>query len=182
MWEVCIGYVFWTLEERVELSKGSASWHAETQGFESLEKFEVFSITGWGIDLDYCDIEWFALEMNGDHSVIFEIASKYCISLLVQFSSVQSLSSVWLFATPWIAECQASLSITNSRSSLKLTSIESVMPSSHLILCRPLLLLPPIPPRISLFQWVNSLHEVAKVLEFQLQHQSFQWTPRADLL
>ena len=58
------------------------------------------------------------------------------------FSSVQSLSRVWLFATPWIAACQASLSITISRSSLKLTSIESVMPSSHLILCRPLLLLP----------------------------------------
>ena len=83
-------------------------------------------------------------------------------------SSVQLLSCVRLFATPWIAARQASLSITNSRSSLRLTSIESVMPSSHLILCRPLLLLPPIPPSISLFQWVNSLHEVAKVLEFQL--------------
>ena len=63
----------------------------------------------------------------------------------VQFSSVQSLSRVWLFATPWIAAHQASLSITNSRSSLRLGSIESVMPCSHLILCRPLLLLPPIP-------------------------------------
>ena len=82
--------------------------------------------------------------------------------------SVQSLSHVRLFATPWIAACQASLSITNSQSSPRLTSIESVMPSSHLILCHPLLLLPPIPPRISLFQWVNSSHEVAKVLEFQL--------------
>ena len=70
----------------------------------------------------------------------------------LQFSSVQSLSSVQLFATPWISARQASLSITNSRSSLRLTSIESVMPSSHLILCRPLLLLPPIPPSISLFQ------------------------------
>ena len=88
--------------------------------------------------------------------------------LSVQFSSIQSLSHVRLFATPWIAAYQASLSITNSRSSLRLTSIESVMPSSHLILCRPLLLLPPIPPSISLFQWVNSSHEVAKVLEFQL--------------
>ena len=66
----------------------------------------------------------------------------------VQFSSVQLLSCVRLFATPWIAECQASLPITNSRSSLRLTSIESVMPSSHLNLCRPLLLLPPIPPSI----------------------------------
>ena len=55
----------------------------------------------------------------------------------VHFSSVQSLSCVWLFATPWIAACQASLSITNFQSSLKLTSIQSVMPSSHLILCNP---------------------------------------------
>ena len=77
------------------------------------------------------------------------------IPLSVQFSSVQSLSSVRLFVTPWIAARQASLSITNSRSSLRLTSIESVMPSSHLILWRPLLLLPPIPPSMSLFQWVN---------------------------
>ena len=69
----------------------------------------------------------------------------------VQFSSVQSLSSVRLFATPWIAARQASLSITSSRSSLRLTSIESVMPSSHLILCRPLLLLPPIPLSIRVF-------------------------------
>ena len=100
----------------------------------------------------------------------------------VQFSSVQSLSRVWLFVTPWIPARQASLSITNSWSLPKLMSIESVMPPSHLILCRPLLLLPPIPPRISLFQLVNSSNEVAKVLEFQLQHQSFQWTPRTDLL
>ena len=72
----------------------------------------------------------------------------WCLFNIFQFCSVQSLSRVRLFATPWIAACQAahqaSLSITNSRSSLKLTSIELVMPSSHLILCRPLLLLPPI--------------------------------------
>ena len=69
----------------------------------------------------------------------------------IQFSSVLSLSRVWLFGTPWIAARQASLSITNSRSSLKLMSIESVMPTSHLILCRSLLLLPPIPPSIRIF-------------------------------
>ena len=69
----------------------------------------------------------------------------------VQFSSVQLLSRVRLFATPWIAAHQASLSITISRSSLRLTSIESVMPSSHLILYCPLLLLPPIPPSIRVF-------------------------------
>ena len=66
-------------------------------------------------------------------------------------SSVQSLNCVQLFVTPWIAACQASLSITNSWSSPRLTSIKSVMPSSHLILCRPLLLLLPIPPSIRVF-------------------------------
>ena len=69
----------------------------------------------------------------------------------VQFSSVQSLSRVWLFETPWIAARQASLSITNSRSSLRLVSIESVIPSSHLILCQPLLLPPSIFPSIRVF-------------------------------
>ena len=75
----------------------------------------------------------------------------------LQFSSVQPLSRVRLFATPWIAARQASLSITNSQSSLKLTSIESVMPSSHLILCRPLLLLPQIPPSIRVFSNESTL-------------------------
>ena len=74
-----------------------------------------------------------------------------------QFSSVQSLSHVRLFATPWIAARQASLSITNSLSSPRLTSIESVMPSSHLILCHPLLLLPLIPPSIRVFSNESTL-------------------------
>ena len=75
-----------------------------------------------------------------------------------QFSSVQSLSRVWLSVTPWIAAPQASLSITNSRTSLKLTSMELVMPSSHLILCRPLLLLPPTPTSIRVFSNESTLH------------------------
>ena len=133
-------------------------------------------------------------------------------------------------AIPWTAACQASLSTTNSQSWLKLMSNELVMPSNHLILCCPLLLLPSIFPSIrvffsesvlcirwlkywsfsfsispsneysglisfgidwfdllavqgtlqSLFQWVSSLHQVAKVLEFQLQHQSFQWIFRTN--
>ena len=70
------------------------------------------------------------------------------------FSSVESLSGVWLFATPWIA---ASLSITNPRSTLRLMSIDSVMPSSHLILCHPLILLPPIPPTIRIFSNESNL-------------------------
>ena len=74
-----------------------------------------------------------------------------------QFSSVQSLSHVRLFGTPWITARQASLSITNSWSSPRFTAIESVMPSSHLILCRPLLLLPPIPPSIRVFSNESTL-------------------------
>jgi len=77
--------------------------------------------------------------------------------MISSVSSVQSLSRVWLFVTPWIAARQASLSITNSRSSPRLTSIESVMPSSHLILCHPLLLLPPIPPSIRVFSNESTL-------------------------
>ena len=75
----------------------------------------------------------------------------------IQFSSVQSLSRVWLFVTPRIAARQASLSITNSRSLFKLMSIKSVMPCSHLILCQPLILLPPIPPSIRIFSNESTL-------------------------
>ena len=80
------------------------------------------------------------------------------IGNFVQFSSVQSLSGVGFFATPWTTVCQASLSITNSQSSLKLMSIKSFVPSSHLILCSPLLLLPPIPPSIRVFSNESTLH------------------------
>ena len=81
----------------------------------------------------------------------------YCF-YSVQFSSVQSLSGVWLFVTPWIPACRASLSITNSWSSLKPMYIESVMPSSHLILCHPLFLLPLNPPSIRIFSNESALH------------------------
>ena len=76
---------------------------------------------------------------------------KHHFHLCFLFSLVQSLSHVWLLAPPWTAACQASLSITSSWSSLKLMSIESVMPANHLILYHPLLLLPPIPPSIRVF-------------------------------
>ena len=93
----------------------------------------------------------------------------------LQFSSVQSLSHVWLFATLWITACQASLSITNYKSLLKLMSIELVMPSNHLILCFPSSPAFNLSQHQGLLQGVSSLHQVAKVLECQLQHQSFQW-------
>ena len=83
----------------------------------------------------------------------------FCQTLTwISHQSVQSLSCIWLFVSLWIAACQASLSITNSRSSLRLTSIQSVMPSSHLILCCPLLLLPPISPSIRVFSNESILH------------------------
>ena len=87
---------------------------------------------------------------------------------------LQSLSQIRLFVTPWTAAHQASLSITYSRSSLKLMSVELVMPSNQLILCHPLLLLPSIFPSIRVFSNELVLHQVTKVLEVQLQHQSFQ--------
>ena len=97
-------------------------------------------------------------------------------------SSVQ-LCRVRLFVNPWNAARQASLSINNSQSLLKLKSIESVMPSNHLILFHFLLLLPSnLSQHQGLFKWVSSLHQLAKVLESQLQHQSFQWTFRTDFL
>ena len=80
------------------------------------------------------------------------------IALILALGSVQSLSRVWLFATPWTTAHQASLSITNSRSLLKLMSIESVMPSNHLILCHPLFLLPSIFPIIRVFSNESALH------------------------
>ena len=110
------------------------------------------------------------VDVTGDRSNIRCCKEQYCVGTwnVRSISSVQSLGRVRLFVTPCIAARQASLSITNSRSSLKFMSIESVTPSNHLILCQPLLLLPPIPPSIRVFQWVNSSHEVAKVLQFQL--------------
>ena len=80
------------------------------------------------------------------------------LSILKHFSSVQLLSRVWLFATPWMEARQASLCITNSQSLLKPMSIKSVMTSNHLILCRPILLLPPIPPSIRVFSNKSALH------------------------
>ena len=94
----------------------------------------------------------------------------------LQFSSVQSLSRVRLFVTPWIAARQASLSIANSRSSLKLTSIELVTPSSHLILCCPLFLLLPIPPSIRVFSNESTLH----VRWLKYWSFSFSFTPSKE--
>ena len=91
------------------------------------------------------------------HLSVYSLIASFS-KCLVSTSSVQLLSRVLLFATPWMAARQASLSVTISWSSLKLTSIELMMPSSHLILCCPLLLLPSIPPSIRLFSNESTLH------------------------
>ena len=96
--------------------------------------------------------------MNNQQSITEQGNDQDQMALLVQFSSVHSLSHVWLFATPWTAACQAFLSITNCRSLLKLMSIESVMPSKHFILCCPLLLPPSIFPSIRVFSNASVLH------------------------
>ena len=116
----------------------------------------------WGLYLspkfvNTINSHYLLLRKSGDHLVPSQMITRSWFTGVIQFSSVQSLSHVWLFETPWIAACQASLSITNSRSSLRLMSIESVMPSSHLILCHPLLLLPPIPPSIRVFSSESTL-------------------------
>ena len=106
-------------------------------------------------------LRYFTVTM--DFAVLHFSSVKFLLQILwsrlieYHFSSVQSLSSVQLFATPWISARQASLSITTSRSSLRLRSIESVMPSSHLIFCHPLLLLPSIPPSIRVFSDESAL-------------------------
>ena len=132
-------------------------------------------------------VQFFCLELG-------EILKLLCVYLLFL---VQSLSHVLLFVTSWTASCQASLFFTISQSLHKLMSIESVMPSKHLILCHPFLLLPSIFPSIrvfsnesalnlsqhqGLFQWVSSSNQVAKVLELQLQHCSSQWILKVDFL
>ena len=118
-----IGVVLDCLQERILM--GIGWWLLKVFIFRN---WELFSNTNFCLKgQPHFKKTWWGKSTHRNHSV--------------QFSSVQSLSRVRLFATPWIAARQASLSITNSQSSLRLTSIESVMPSSHLILCHPLLLL-----------------------------------------
>ena len=102
-------------------------------------------------------MNWFICKFSKDEGFVLLIIIPKGYRSAWHISSVQLLSHVQLFATPWIPARQPSLFITNSRSSLRLRSIESVMPSRHLILCRPLLLLPPIPPSITVFSNESTL-------------------------
>ena len=127
--------------------------------------------------------DWLTFKMKethlSEHNTHIYIYIETIIAVCLLFAVIQSLSYVWLFVTPWTAPCQAFLSFTISQSLLKLMPIESMMPSNNLTLCCPLIFLPSIFLSISLFQWDDSLHHVAKILE--LQHQSFQWIFRIDV-
>ena len=148
---------------------------------------------GWGRrsrrDRPYVDL-WLI------HIVVWMKLAQYCKAIILQgffkpihthdiilyILVVQSLCHVQLSMTPWTAAHQASLSYTFSQSLLKFMSIASVMPSNHLIPYHPLLLLPSIFPASGSFQRLSSSHQVAKVLELQLQHQAFQWIFRIDFI
>ena len=122
---------------------------------------------------------------RSNKSILMEISVKYSLEGLMlklklqSFSSVQLLSRVWLFMTPWTAARQASLSISNSWTHVHQVS-DAIQPSHPLSY--------PSPPALNLsqhqglFKWVSSSHQVAKGLELQLQHQSFQWIFRTEFL
>ena len=116
-------------------------------------------LLSWGSSLEIFLSHFNKLRKSRWHSLVFRklVPLLFALKTILLFSSVQLLSHVWLFPTPWIAARQASLSITNSQNFLKLKSIEPVMPSSHLILCHPLLLLPPTPPSIRVFSNESTL-------------------------
>ena len=122
------------------------------------------------------EIIWAHLETNAENKLLLQ--SVY-LHTYIQFSSV---AQSCLTLRSHESQHARPPCITNSRSSPKLMCIESVMPSSHLIFLKSPSPAPNPSQHQGLFQWVNTSHEVAKVLELQLQHQSFQWTPRTDLL
>ena len=138
-----------------------------------------FDLSSW---IDYTENEqhhWFLLV---EIFLVYKVSANTELANTEPLNSVQLLSCVRLFVTPWIVACQASLSNTNSQSLLKLMSFESVMPSNHLILCHPLLL-PSIFSSIRVFSNESVLHiRWPKYWEFQLHHQSFQWIFRNDFL
>ena len=133
--------------------------------------------------IDYIENEqhhWFLLV---EIFLVYKVSANTELANTEPLNSVQLLSCVRLFVTPWIAARQASLSNTNSQSLLKLMSFESVIPSNHLILCHTLLLLPSIFSSIRVFSNESVLHiRWPKYWEFQLQQQSFQWIFRNDFL
>ena len=161
-----------TLRDAMDYSPPGSSAHGFSQA-RILERVAISS-SRWS--------SWLTMNLLFLHLLHWQVILYHLGSPRAPISSVQSLSLVQLFATPWTAARQASLSITNSQ--VHQTHVhwvgDAIQPSHPLS--------SPSPPALNLFQhqglfqWVSSSDQVAKVLEFQLQHQSFQWTPRTDLL
>jgi len=151
------------------------------ESYSAIKKNKIMSFEATWMVLEI--IIWSKVSQRKTNIIWYLLHMELKIWKTRTFFVVQSLSCVWLFVTPWTSACQASLFITISLNLLKLMSIESVMPSNHLNLC---CLLSSLALSFSqhqgLFQWVSSSHQVAKVLELQLQHQSFQWIFRVDFL
>ena len=185
MWETWVWSLGWqdSLEKGMATHSSILAWRIpvveETGGIQSTGLQRAGH--DWATKYTYMYILYMCVDSRG-RCIMATGCSLYLCVFENFISSVQSLSHVQLFVTPWTAARQVSLSITNAWNLPKFMSILSVMPSSHLILCRPLLLMSPIPPNIRGCSNESTSHEVAKVLEFQLQHQSFQWTPRTDFL
>ena len=169
MWVLLVGLISYKSGSRTQIV--SISWiHHLPMWFPSFQRKEKLTMEkmSWPMTTSAC--EWHILHIHiyvKCVSPFFEfcIFVNWIILLLIshlcelkhQFSSVQLLSRVQLFVTPWTAACQGTMSITNSQSSLKLMFIESAMQSNHLILCRSLLLLFPIPPSIRVFSNESTL-------------------------
>ena len=159
----------WSSEEALQITKERREAKSKRERERYIQLNADFQRTAWRNKRTFFNEQCIKLEENNQRGKTWNLSRKigdikgtFCLKVGTikrhfQFSSVQSLSCVRLFGTKWITACQASLSITNSRSLLKLMPIESVMPSSHLILCSPLLLLPPIPPSIRVFSNESTL-------------------------
>ena len=154
-WQMCLNWCYNYLDLKLNFRIKNKAW-PDSKNFRHTRHVKML---------------WIYFSLNS-HSLPFKV-------LLI--SSVQFLSRVWFFVTPWTAACQASLSMTNSWSLLKLMLIESVMPSNHLILCCHLLLLPWIFPSIKVFSNESALC-IRWPKYWSFKHQSFQWIFRTDFL
>ena len=156
-------------------TKTDRIWPARLFAFPILQL--KFSTQRWAVPTEVCP----NCNSMSKANALFE-ATEFRSNLLCSYCCCSVAQLCLTLCHPMDCSTPGFLSFTISRSLLRLMSIESVMPSNHLILCCPLLLLPSIFPRIRVFSWVSSSHQVAKISQLQLQHQSFQWIFRVDFL
>ena len=169
-------------QQRPSTAKNNSKGTNDSFGF--LSESLSFMLYFWHQHASSCNIDrQLSSSFASGHTVRLHFSASLAVKLEPSLQLVvQLLSLVWLFVTPWTATGQASLSFTISWSLLKLMSTESMMPSNHLILLPPSLPALNLSQHQGLFQWARSSHLLAKVLEVQLQHQSFQWIFRVGFL